>query len=73
NTAKAIVAGTAKQMGVLVEGYDDVAKAKQAAREAAKTESLAKAKEESLKSQEEELKASKGKSIHVNVIEKEKE
>lgn len=73
NAAMAIVAGTAKQMGVLVEGYDDVAKAKQAAREAAKAESLAKAKEESLKSQEEELKASKGKAIDVNVIEKERE
>lgn len=73
NAAMAIVAGTAKQMGVLVEGYDDVAKAKQAARDAAKAESLAKAKEESLKSQEEELKASKGKAIDVNVIEKERE
>ncbi|MBN3534491.1 50S ribosomal protein L11 [Mycoplasma procyoni] len=42
--AMATIAGTAKNMGVLVEGWDDVAAAKKAANSAAKAEAVANAK-----------------------------
>ncbi|QZE12391.1 50S ribosomal protein L11 [Mycoplasma sp. Ms02] len=69
--AMAIVAGTARNMGVLVEGYDDIAKAKQEAKAAAKAASAAAAKEASLAAAAEELAESKGKGIEVNVISEE--
>ncbi|QCZ36442.1 50S ribosomal protein L11 [Mycoplasma nasistruthionis] len=71
--AMATVAGTAKQMGVLVEGYDDIFKAKAEAKAAAKAAKAAAAKEAALESDLEELVNTKGHGIEVNVIGDEKE
>ncbi|MEE3928576.1 50S ribosomal protein L11 [Mycoplasmopsis ciconiae] len=65
----AVIAGTAKNMGVLIEGYDDIAKAKAAAKAAAKEAAFAAAKEAALAAAQEEMIESKGKGIEVNVIE----
>ncbi|APJ38594.1 50S ribosomal protein L11 [Mycoplasmopsis pullorum] len=62
------IAGTAKNMGVLVEGWDDIAKAKAAAKAAAKESALAAAREASLAAAQEDLIESKGKDIEVNAI-----
>ncbi|TNK81774.1 50S ribosomal protein L11 [Mycoplasmopsis pullorum] len=62
------IAGTAKNMGVLVEGWDDIAKAKAAAKAAAKESALAAAREASLAAAQEDLIESKGKGIEVNAI-----
>ncbi|QNM93511.1 50S ribosomal protein L11 [Mycoplasma sp. Pen4] len=66
--AMATVAGTAKQMGVLIEGYDDIFKAKAEAKAAAKAAKEAAAKEAALESDLENLVATKGQAIEVNVI-----
>ncbi|MEA4276408.1 50S ribosomal protein L11 [Mycoplasma sp. 21DD0573] len=66
--AMATIAGTAKQMGVLVEGYDDIFKAKKEAAAAAKAEAKAEAREAELNKEAEELVATKGERIEVNVI-----
>ncbi|AKA49906.1 50S ribosomal protein L11 [Mycoplasmopsis gallinacea] len=71
--AMATIAGTAKQMGVLVEGYDDIFKAKAEAKAAAKAASAAKAKEAALAAAEEELVETKGQAIEVNVIKEKSE
>ncbi|WP_324672459.1 50S ribosomal protein L11 [Mycoplasma sp. 888] len=69
--AMATIAGTAKQMGVLVEGYDDIFKAKKEAAAAAKAEAKAEAREAELNKEAEELVATKGERIEVNVISQE--
>lgn len=66
--AMAIVAGTARQMGVLIEGWDDVAKAKAEAKALAKADALAKAKQESLDAAAQQLVDSKGQSINVELV-----
>ncbi|EFF41536.1 50S ribosomal protein L11 [Mycoplasmopsis alligatoris] len=66
--AMSTIAGTAKNMGILVEGYDDIFKLKAEAKAASKASALAKAKQESLSSAEAEMKESKNKAIEVNVI-----
>ncbi|WP_025755370.1 50S ribosomal protein L11 [Mycoplasmopsis cricetuli] len=66
--AMAIVAGTARQMGVLIEGWDDIAKAKAEAKKLAKSQAIAKAKEESLNAATQELVQSKGQSINVELV-----
>ncbi|QDY88409.1 50S ribosomal protein L11 [Mycoplasma anserisalpingitidis] len=66
--AMATIAGTAKNMGILVEGFDDIAQAKAAAKAAAREQALNKAREESLAKASQELVDSKGQSINVNVI-----
>ncbi|WP_036463989.1 50S ribosomal protein L11 [Mycoplasmopsis sturni] len=66
--AMATVAGTARQMGVLIEGWDDVAKAKAEAKAKAKTDALAKAREESLNAAAEALVETKGQAIEVESI-----
>ncbi|MFV9451795.1 50S ribosomal protein L11 [Mycoplasma sp. 4463] len=66
--AMATIAGTAKQMGVLAEGYDDIFKAKKEAAAAAKAEAKAEAREAELNKEAEELVATKGERIEVNVI-----
>ncbi|MFV8470255.1 50S ribosomal protein L11 [Mycoplasma sp. AA7A] len=71
-SAMATVAGTARQMGVLVEGYDDIFKAKAEAKAAAKAAKLAAAKEEALNNDLEDLVNTKGQAIEVNVITDEK-
>ncbi|MEI2462271.1 50S ribosomal protein L11 [Mycoplasmopsis felis] len=68
HAAMATVAGTAKQMGVLVEGYDDIFKAKAEAKAAAKAASLAAAKEAALEADQAKLVETKGQSIEVNTI-----
>ncbi|UUD36295.1 50S ribosomal protein L11 [Mycoplasmopsis citelli] len=67
-SAMAIIAGTARQMGVLIEGWDDVAKAKAEAKQKAKSDALAKAKEESLKAAAQELAETKGQAINVELV-----
>ncbi|MCU9933128.1 50S ribosomal protein L11 [Mycoplasmopsis cynos] len=72
DAAMAIVAGTAKQMGVLVEGYDDIFKAKAAAKAAAKAEALASAKAAALEADSANLVETKGQSIEVTTHSDEK-
>ncbi|TDV24451.1 LSU ribosomal protein L11P [Mycoplasmopsis mustelae] len=71
--AMSIVAGTAKQMGVLIEGWDDIFKAKAEAKAAAKAASLAAAKEAALQADQEKLNETKGQTIEVRTISDEKE
>ncbi|ADE19753.1 50S ribosomal protein L11 [Mycoplasma crocodyli] len=73
DSAMATIAGTARNMGILVEGYDDIFKLKAEAKAASKASALAKAKEESLASAEAQMKETKNKSIEVNVIGDDKE
>ncbi|QKT05219.1 50S ribosomal protein L11 [Mycoplasma sp. OR1901] len=68
DAAMATVAGTAKQMGVLIEGYDDIFKAKAAAKAAAKAEKLAQLKEAELEADLANLSETKGQSIEVKTI-----
>ncbi|WP_406614396.1 50S ribosomal protein L11 [Mycoplasma corogypsi] len=68
DAAMATVAGTAKQMGVLVEGYDDIFKAKAAAKAAAKEARSAAAKEATLAADLQNLADTKGKGIEVTTI-----
>ncbi|MBN4083460.1 50S ribosomal protein L11 [Mycoplasma sp. CSL10137] len=68
DAAMATIAGTAKQMGVLVEGYDDIFKAKAAAKAAAKAEKLAQLKEAELEADLANLAETKGQSIEVKTI-----
>lgn len=67
-TAMSIIAGTAKNMGILIEGYDNVLAAKAAAKAAQKAESIANAKEAALNADQAELIESKGKAISVETI-----
>ncbi|MGZ9763440.1 50S ribosomal protein L11 [Mycoplasma sp. AC1221] len=66
HAAMATVAGTAKQMGVLVEGYDDIFKAKAEAKAAAKAASAAAAKEAALVEAQTKLNETKGQAIEVH-------
>ncbi|WP_027120499.1 50S ribosomal protein L11 [Mycoplasmopsis lipofaciens] len=66
--AMKIVAGTAKNMGILIEGFDDVKAEKAAAAEALKDEQYAAQKEAEIEAAEEALKESKGKAIDVTTI-----
>lgn len=59
------IAGTAKNMGILVEGWDDIAAAKAAAKEAAREEARAEALEAELEADQAALVESKGKTIEV--------
>lgn len=68
HAAMATIAGTAKQMGVLVEGYDDIFKAKAQAKEAAKAAKAAQAKEAALEADQAMLNETKGQSIEVTTI-----
>lgn len=67
-----IVAGTAKQMGVVIEGYDDIFAAKAAAKEASIAAAKAAAAEAALDADLQSLAESKGKSIEVTTIADEK-
>ncbi|VEU67802.1 50S ribosomal protein L11 [Mycoplasmopsis pulmonis] len=62
------IAGTAKNMGVLVEGWDDVKKAKEEAKAAKLAQLKAEAKEAALKEAEKELVDSKGKEVEVKLV-----
>ncbi|WP_029905383.1 50S ribosomal protein L11 [Mycoplasmopsis opalescens] len=66
--AMKIIAGTAKNMGILIEGYDDILAEQKAAKEAAKAKSLASAREASLAAAEAEMTETKGKAIEVKTI-----
>lgn len=68
HAAMATIAGTAKQMGVLVEGYDDIFKAKAQAKEAAKAAKAAQVKEAALEADQAMLNETKGQSIEVTTI-----
>ncbi|WP_406615635.1 50S ribosomal protein L11 [Mycoplasmopsis hyopharyngis] len=67
-----IIAGTAKNMGILIEGYNDVVEAKKQALKAQKDAQNAKAKEAAIQEAEAKLKDSKGQSIQVKTIGDEK-
>lgn len=67
-----IIAGTAKNMGILVEGYDDVIKAKREAKKAQKDAEAGKAKETAIQEAQANLKDSKGQGIQVKTISDEK-
>ncbi|QGZ97834.1 50S ribosomal protein L11 [Mycoplasma sp. NEAQ87857] len=73
DAAMATIAGTAKQMGVLIEGYDDIFKAKAAAKKAAKEATIAAAKEAELDAALETLHETKGQGIEINTISDEEE
>ncbi|ADV35048.1 50S ribosomal protein L11 (plasmid) [Mesomycoplasma conjunctivae] len=66
------IAGTARQMGIIIEGFDNVAAKKAAAAKAAKDNAAAAAKEAALDEAQNELKESKGKTIDVKTISDEK-
>lgn len=68
HSAMSIIAGTAKNMGILVEGYDDIFKLKAEAKAAAKAAALVEAKMASLAAAQEKMKETKDKAIEVNVI-----
>ncbi|WP_036452771.1 50S ribosomal protein L11 [Mycoplasma buteonis] len=68
DAAMATIAGTAKQMGVVIEGYDDIFKAKAQAKAAAKAAKLAAAKEAALDAALENLAETKGQAIEVTTI-----
>jgi large subunit ribosomal protein L11 len=68
DAAMATIAGTAKQMGVLVEGYDDIFKAKAAAKAAAKSAALAELKAAALEADLANLAETKGQAIEVTTI-----
>ena len=59
------IAGTAKNMGILVEGYDNIEEEKAKAAEAAKAEVAAKAKEEALVAAEQATIEEKAKELEV--------
>ncbi|UUD36656.1 50S ribosomal protein L14 [Mycoplasmopsis californica] len=63
--AMKIIAGTAKNMGILVEGIDDIAKAKAEAQQAAKEAAIAQAQEEKLEQEAKAAAESKDKPIEV--------
>ncbi|WP_426461025.1 50S ribosomal protein L11 [Mycoplasma hafezii] len=72
HAAMATIAGTAKQMGVVIEGYDDIFKAKAEAKAAAKAQKAAMAKEAALDAALETLAETKGQGIEVTTIADEK-
>lgn len=67
-----IIAGTAKNMGILIDGYNDVVEAKKQALKAQKDAQNAKAKEAAIQEAEAKLKDSKGQSIQVKTVGDEK-
>ncbi|WP_027334925.1 50S ribosomal protein L11 [Mycoplasmopsis felifaucium] len=69
--AMSIIAGTAKNMGILVDGYDNVEAARKAALAAKKAESKAAAREAALEADQAEMIESKGKGIEVVTISEE--
>lgn len=70
--AMRIVAGTAKNMGIIIDGYDDIKAAKASALKAQKDEAAGKAKEVAIQEAESSLKDSKGQGIKVTTIADEK-
>ncbi|WP_029513247.1 50S ribosomal protein L11 [Mycoplasmopsis primatum] len=72
-TAMAIIAGTAKNMGILIEGYDNVKAAKKAAADALKAQQISEAKEAELKEAEARMIETKDKAIDVETIEQSSE
>ena len=66
------IAGTARNMGILIDGYDDIAKLKAQAREAQKAAEVAAAKEAEIAAQEAAMKETKGQAIDVKTIGDEK-
>lgn len=68
DAAMATIAGTAKQMGVLVEGYDDIFKAKAQAKAAAKSAALSQMKAAALEADLANLAETKGQGIEVTTI-----
>lgn len=72
-SAMATIAGTAKNMGILIEGWDDVAAAKAAAKQALKDEFYAEQKEAELEAAQEQMNTSKDELIDVPTVDEDEE
>ncbi|MBZ4195287.1 50S ribosomal protein L11 [Mycoplasma tauri] len=67
-TAMSIIAGTAKNMGILIEGYDNIKAAKKAAADAQKAQQIADAKMAALDAAVTEMVETKGQAIDVKTV-----
>ncbi|MBZ4212864.1 50S ribosomal protein L11 [Mycoplasma sp. U97] len=67
-TAMSIIAGTAKNMGILIEGYDNIKAAKKVAADAQKAQQIADAKMAALDAAVTEMVETKGQAIDVKTV-----